>query len=384
MIGTNSFTMIRRFPEFGVIPMDSPLVNNTFPVYLGKEVDNRKISKVEKGREQVSSPPSKPKTPEIQIEGRHTADQLIAFGKQERPFLMEKLLPKNAICFLAGEGDVGKSLFYLNLSLAIVSGKDEFIGLKLNAQHKRVLIVSTEDDKYIFGMRIIMQLSGESLSSAAEKNLVVYMDKRNIYENLAKELKARKYDLLIIDSFGDFVDGRDINSSSIVRSFLDRFKEMIIDYDISVLLVHHLGKGRHTSLKNRLLGSVGIVDDARNLSVLEKVPDRYDIRKLTISKANYLSEGEKNIPMILKFHEQSLTYSRSDEILNFKSSSGSEKQKPGRKGDKVRDAKIMRLASEGMKLKDIAEEVGLHKSSVSRIIKQNKIKFNTGELGPEP
>ena len=61
-----------------------------------------------------------------------------------------------------------------------------------------------------------------------------------------------------------------------------------------------------------------------------------------------------------------------------------EKQKPGRKGDPIRDAKIMELSRAGMKQEEIAKEVGLNKSSVSRIIKQNKIQFNTDEIGPVP
>lgn len=376
---------LKKYPEWGIIPENSPVFNNLIQRYNGLEVDNRKVPKIEKGREQVSpqppKPKPKPKPPEIHIEGRFTADQLISIGKQETPFLIERLLPHKVIGLLVGESDVGKSLFYLNLALAIVSGKDDFVGLKINPVHRRVLIVSTEDDENAVGRRIIKQLAGEELSPKAQKSLVVYTDKREIYKKLEVELKTHKYDLLVIDSFSDFFEG-DLKSSSSVRQFLEKFKAMIIDHGLTVLVVHHLGKTANRSIKNRILGSVGIEGLSRNVFSLEKPGQMAHLRKLMVIKGNYVSESEKNSPMILAFNEDTLTYSVSDEEISTVIES-QEKQKPGRKGDPVRNAKIMKLASEGMKQEDIAKEVGLHKSSVCRIIKQNTIKFNTGDLGPE-
>ena len=123
---------------------------------------------------------------------------------------------------------------------------------------------------------------------------------------------------------------------------------------------------------------------ARNVFILEKSPNRTSLRKLSIVKGNYVSEAEKRKPLILTFDEDSLTYSRSDEQFVEIASPDCKKQKPGRKSDPVRDAKIMELHRAGVKQVDIAKEVGMDKSSISRIIKQNKILFDTDEIGPVP
>ena len=78
-----------------------------------------------------------------------TAEDLFNLNFDEIPFLLDKILPKIAVGAIAGSSDTGKSAFLRQLAMAIVSDEADFLGFKINAEHKSVLYISTVDDEIV-------------------------------------------------------------------------------------------------------------------------------------------------------------------------------------------------------------------------------------------
>jgi len=74
------------------------------------------------------------------------------------PKLVEPFFQKSGLASLVGTSDTVKSTFLRQLSLAIVLGKADFIGFKLNPKHHRVIYVSTEDGPHSVSHSIRKQI----------------------------------------------------------------------------------------------------------------------------------------------------------------------------------------------------------------------------------
>ena len=66
-----------------------------------------------------------------------SAEDLLNRNITSIPCLVEPFLQKVGLACIGGSSDTGKSSFLRFLCLSIVSGKSDFIGFSLNAEHKR-------------------------------------------------------------------------------------------------------------------------------------------------------------------------------------------------------------------------------------------------------
>jgi RecA-family ATPase len=151
-------------------------------------------------------------------------------------------------------------------------------------------------------------------------------------------------------------------------------------YGCTVLFVHHVGKGRQGNKpeKDQLLGSTGIEGKMRNVLMLSIVNDQH---QLSIAKGNYVNTEDKKIPLYLNFDNNTLTFSRADgpakpketEQCGIDSTGSSEaKGKPGRQKNMALVNKAIQLDKEGKSGVEIAKIIGMHKSTISKWIKEYK------------
>jgi len=136
----------------------------------------------------------------------------------EIPFLVDTILPERAITILSGDSDTGKSVFYTQLSIAIIEGKTEFLGLKLQVKHKSVLIINSEDGAVAISVRIKKQLQGRLLSREDSLRMNVITSSYDALTRIIKSLKESPVDLVVIDALSDVFE-YDLNSSSSTRNF---------------------------------------------------------------------------------------------------------------------------------------------------------------------
>ena len=157
-------------PNDTKVDLSNPLDNNFMPVYIDRLDGPIKYHSVPHKRknEVVIENPIK----QIDLsKDQFTLDELLELDVTEIPFLVEKLIPKESITFIAGSSDVGKSLFYTQLALLLILDKKEFVGFKINSKYKRVILASTEDGAVAISSRIRKQLDGATVETSI-RNLI--------------------------------------------------------------------------------------------------------------------------------------------------------------------------------------------------------------------
>ena len=301
---------------------------------------------------------------------RFTLGEILSLDADSIPFLLQTLIPEQAITILAGQSDVGKGMFYLQLALSIIQGKEELHGFKLNSKYKKVLLVSSEDGPIQISNRVQKQLGEFQGIKELDDRMIILTTSYNTAEKVEEELEKDKYDLVILDALGDLMEG-DSNHLGDTRRFLNQFTELIHKYSCTFLIIHHIGKGKEKqgASKNQLLGSVGIEGKARSVLMLEQPALHSSIRHLSIVKGNYVSEEDKKNIIFLDFDPNTLTYSKTDMIYQV-GKDIPKQTKQGRKRDPELVAKALKLRNDGYTLEEIASVVKKDKSTVSRWFKK--------------
>jgi RecA-family ATPase len=202
---------------------------------------------------------------------------------------------------------VGKSMFLRQMAVAIVKGEESFLGFKINAQNRNVIIVSTEDDDTSTSFLLRKQL-GEMEDTSALTRLRYIFDTYDIPKKLRQTLDQQPADLIILDAFSDLYSD-EMNNVYKVRKFLNDYHAIAKKYDCLIAFLHHTGKRTEdgTPSKNNVIGSQGF--EAKMRTVLELRRDMNDdtIRHLCAVKGNYLKDSDKNKSFILKFEEMTYT-----------------------------------------------------------------------------
>jgi len=325
---------------------------------------------------------------------RFTGEELVNMDTSQNVDVVEDLVPAEEISLIAGPGDSGKSLFYQQICLSIVLGLSEFLGKKINSKHKSALIISTEDNEKRLSTRIRRQLKKLTGNCNGLKNLIIRTTGENIITLLRTELSHKKFDLVVLDALGDILL-EDTNSQTAVRKFYNELEMLIREFKCSILFVHHEGKSVNRNRRSNIIGSVAIVDRARNVMMLGKDP-KTGIRSLTIEKSNNISDEKKGKAIKLRLDPESLTYSlagdynvtvemdsetslaaeiskkKQSTILNSESVIlKSSKNRPGRKRNEVKYNEAVKMYEEGYTQVEISEVLSVNKATVCRWLKGN-------------
>jgi RecA-family ATPase len=295
-----------------------------------------------------------------------TLEEILRYNFSEVPFLVKGLIPANCISLIVGESDLGKSTLHTQLALSIVSGCKTFLGREINTKYKRALIVSTEEGIQGIGERIEKQFATFQPDYEATKRLTILTTSSKIEEKIKRELRKNPVDLVVIDAFSD-VFQKDMNRSNEVRTFFNRYAEIIREFNCAIVFITHIGKSKDGNPlhKNQVLGSVGIVDKARQVLMMSREKTASSNRQLTITKGNYVSEEEKKKALVLKFFSETRTFENLEErdVSNSTIS-------PFEVIKSELEKEILRLRDQGLSYEDIGRRVHRHKSTISRIIQK--------------
>jgi hypothetical protein len=221
----------------------------------------------------------------------------------ETPMLWGHLLQTTGIAVLSGSSDTGKSTLLRQLSIAIITRQENFLGLNLNSKHYRVIYISTEDDEYSLSPRIKKEHKKESAADFYD-NLTFILDGEDTFEAAKKEFEKNPADCIIIDTWGDYADG-DLNAANNVRTPLKALRSFALTHKCLFIINHHNRKSASDTdiSKRSLLGSQSLEAKAR--VVLMLTIDNIDptLRKLSISKGNYIPYGLKKKSIVLRTTE---------------------------------------------------------------------------------
>jgi len=287
----------------------------------------------------------------------------------ENPMLWEHFLPKIGIAILAGGSDCGKSSLMRQLSNAILFEETEFLGLRLDANHKSVLYVSSEDTEDDI-IRIMKREHLEGRNGDRYYNIHYIFDIEKIEERIEELLRICPVDCVILDSLNDFIKG-DANNAFYVRRFLEKIRIMVMKYKCLFVIIHHYRKSASdmNPTKNDVLGSQSIEAKARVVISMEKDRNDSKDRILRITKGNYVSDELKG--KVLKLiPDDRFIFKSSAELLIDRSGS----LKRSRKIDQKMSDIILLLHEGGCSSREIEAELenmgyNISKSTISEFLK---------------
>ena len=109
-----------------------------------------------------------------------------------------------------------------------------------------------------------------------------------------------------------------MNDSNIVRSFLTKYNNLVNQYGVTIVFLHHTKKSSEGMKpnKNSILGSQGFEAKMRSVMMLTKDKDDVSLRHLCVVKNNYLSPKEKNFSYVIKFNDDQ-SFESTGKRVNF-------------------------------------------------------------------
>ena len=222
------------------------------------------------------------------------------------PIIGDGVLLDKTILTIIGEAKAKKSFLALNIAVAMARGEG-FAGFTVN-EKKKVLLLSAEGGYYPSRERIKQVTKDEadevldSIFTLKYVNLSV--DDNENYEELTQMIRATSPDVVIIDPLIKF-HSQDENSSAGMSIVFRRFRELIEDFGISIIVVHHTGKNR--SLGGR--GSSFITGEYDSCITIAK-PNTGSTHKLKFDMRHVETPDSRNI----QFNTDTLWFEEDDGV----------------------------------------------------------------------
>ncbi len=293
--------------------------------------------------------------------------QLLSEACMKQEWLLKNLITKIGVGAIAGGSDIGKSALLRQIAIATVLGDDSVLGFEINAIHRSVICVITEDDRSAISYLLKQQTKGLDTDNMDRLRFVFE------YEDLASELRqmltSNPADLVIIDCFAD-VFGADLKDTQKIRTFLSEFQRLATDFSCFFLFLHHTGKRTENNepSKHNLLSGQGFESKMRLVVELRADQERNDIRHLCVVKANYLPSSMKRESFVLKFDEPSFRFTATGERAPFEFLAKRQEDEGKAKYQQAKD-----LKAGGYSYEKIAEMIGYaSKGSVSKLIERGE------------
>ena len=229
----------------------------------------------------------------------------------KKDIIVEDLMISNGVYLLVSHPKVGKSMFAQQLAFSLTTGED-FLGFKVKPSH--VLYVTTEGDLNQLDMRYNLM----NLHPVIDKlHIIDRDDTPDFYiRDIKNEIHGLTYDkkplFVIIDMLKNikFDTNYDINNYQEINDVVFRkLKELCRDYNLTILVTHHLNKRDDT------MGSVGLNADVDGIIKIKE--SRNDFNKLTL---DYKSRDFSRLDLNLKRNDNqtfSIVNENTDDEIDY-------------------------------------------------------------------
>ncbi|MCX5687369.1 MAG: AAA family ATPase, partial [Candidatus Omnitrophica bacterium] len=178
---------------------------------------------------------------------------------------------------ISGMGKLGKSNFVMNLGLCIATGRD-FLNIRVIKKSK-VLYIQQEISSHALYARLKLML--ESIGEVDKENFTICnvrgFDILNAshFSQLEKWIREKGYEVVMFDPLYKF-HNKEENSTQAMKQVFDKFDELIDKYKISIIIVHHHGKGEKQG-GHVLRGSSTIFDWGDSYIILKSSGDSIEV-----------------------------------------------------------------------------------------------------------
>jgi hypothetical protein len=163
-----------------------------------------------------------------------------AAGAEEIEMLVDELVPARLVTLLVGEPESGKSTVATELIVAVATGRDEWLGRKINRERaKGLAILLTGEDSYAIVNGRLKYLDPDDDA----RRLVVYaLEGRPLADLLAEIKDPPDVSLIVVDPARRYLDG-DEDGSANIDKFFAALDEIARHTGAAVMVLHHLRKG---------------------------------------------------------------------------------------------------------------------------------------------
>ena len=295
-------------------------------------------------------------------EGWVNAYELYKRKTKSYNYLVDNLLLKSGISTIYGVEDTGKSQLALFLLLSVV-GEDDFLGKKINAEHKKALLITTEDQEEDIEVRLHNMVDSSNYLPESLSRIYTRYSAKDPVASIEACIEKQKVDLVVLDCFGD-VFPHDMKMLNHTRVWLQEFYELTTKYKFHLLFVHHSKKDSEekTPHKSNCSG-VGLTAKGRTSIEFRKDPEDLNKRHVCIVKANHLSEELKQDSIEIEFDNGNFikTGSKQFDMLVI-----TKDEKDALQNN------VLALTSQGKTQDEVAKELDLKQYQVSRILQRAK------------
>ena len=199
-------------------------------------------------------------------------------------FLIHRLIYANGINLIVGDPKTFKTYIALDIALGVITGT-ETLGHQALKKGK-VLLISTELD---VRDRILSLINGRGLKVNDLEGKLRMFDYNNSLDSfewnkdknvLIENIKDFRPDLLILDPISYIFDG-EITDNDEVKQFFRELKELISEYNFSVILTHHNNRMKNTNKNGKISGAAAFSRHSDSIIHLEKFneDEKQDINK---------------------------------------------------------------------------------------------------------
>jgi AAA domain len=189
-------------------------------------------------------------------------------SQSEEPldYIVPSLLPVGETVLLVAPPKVGKTLLAIDLSFAVATGEDTFLGEQ--CKRGRVLLVSVDESPSSTRSKLIKRGF-----RASDSESVQVMTRFGVSQMSALEERLESFRplLVIVDSLRRINHGRQVTENS--AEFADTIyslKELLNQYRAAGVLIHHSCKDKEATGVNKVRGSSAIVGAAWGVWQLEQ------------------------------------------------------------------------------------------------------------------
>jgi RecA-family ATPase len=220
-----------------------------------------------------------------------------------RDWLVHERIPARNVAMLNGEGSIGKSLLLMQLSAAVVLGRD-WLGMVLDQQGPALFLSCEEDgdeisrrleavaahlgttrqDLFDRGLRVLCFAGQDAVLAQADHSGNIKLTP--LFDQLRREALQLRPKLIVLDTVADVFAGKE-NDRTQTRQFVTRQRGLAIETDSTIVIAAHpslTGIASDTGLS----GSTAWHNSVRARMYFKPAPgDDMTLRVLEIKKNNY-------------------------------------------------------------------------------------------------
>ncbi len=254
-----------------------------------------------------------------------TGSELFEMKIKEFPYLIDKMVPENAITALTAESGKGKSILAMIMAKAIASGEDLFGEFKTTKC--KTLIIDQEMDSDIIASRY-QAIIGEPADIDYIYEQFWAIDDEAKYIWLMNAIKEHGYKFIVFDTL-TMIHDKDENKSGDMKEINVKMLQMIAKTGVTILYLHHHRKPSQGEKQgmNSSRGTTEIIAKAASHLMLEssketdlqgRIVDRMTIKQCKSRRPESITKIAVNVRYE---KEEKKTYWEYDGLANDKGKS---------------------------------------------------------------